>query len=44
MLDESKSLRQEQGINIWKQYNFHGTLNYIMRFGKTRIIELIVSL
>ena len=42
MLDESKSLRQEQGINIWRNNNCKGTLNYVMRFGKTRIIELVV--
>jgi len=43
MLDESKSLRQEQGISIWKTNQCNGTLNYIMRFGKTRIIELVVK-
>lgn len=43
MLDESKSLRQEQGISIWKQNQCNGTLNYIMRFGKTRVIQLVVE-
>ena len=43
MLDESKSLRQEQGITIWKTNQCNGTLNYIRRFGKTRIIQLVVE-
>lgn len=40
-LDPTKSARQEKGINIWKEHGYRGTLNYIMRFGKTRIIELV---
>ena len=43
MLDNSKSLKQEEGISIWKDNNFHGTLNYVPRFGKTRIIDLVCS-
>ena len=43
MLDETKSLRQEKGISIWKDNQFNGTLNYVMRFGKTRIIELVTE-
>lgn len=43
MLDISKSNRQEQGIAIWKSNNYKGTLNYVQRFGKTRIIELITQ-
>ena len=43
MLDNSKSIRQEEGISIWKANGFQGTLQYVMRFGKTRIIELIVQ-
>lgn len=42
-LDPTKSARQEKGISIWKEHDYHGTLNYIMRFGKTRIIELVVE-
>lgn len=43
MINVSKSIKQEEGISIWSKNNFHGTLNYIMRFGKTRIIELVVD-
>lgn len=43
MINVSKSIKQEEGISIWVKNNFHGTLNYIMRFGKTRIIELVVD-
>ena len=43
MLDETKTLRQEQGINTWRNNDCMGTLNYVMRFGKTRIIELVVE-
>jgi len=42
-LDPSKTRRQEKGINIWKEHDYQGTLNYIMRFGKTRVIELVVQ-
>lgn len=40
MLDTSKSQRQSQGLDIWKTNNFHGTFNYVQRFGKTRMIEI----
>ena len=43
MLDNSKSIRQEEGISIWKDNGFRGTLQYVMRFGKTRIAELVVK-
>ena len=43
MMDESKSIKQEEGISIWAKNNFHGTLNYVMRFGKTRIIDLVIQ-
>ena len=43
MLDNSKSIRQEKGILLWKDNDFHGTLNYVPRFGKTRVIEQVVS-
>lgn len=43
MLDNSKSIRQEEGISIYATNGFIGTLNYVPRFGKTRIIELIAK-
>ena len=43
MLDKSKTIRQEQGITTWRNAGCMGTLNYVMRFGKTRIIELVVQ-
>ena len=43
MLDVSKSNRQEKAISNWKYNNYHGTLNQVMRFGKTREIELVVQ-
>lgn len=43
MLDNSKSIRQEEGISIWKDNGFRGTLQYVMRFGKTRIAELVIK-
>lgn len=36
MLDESKSLRQEQGITQWVNNKGIGTFDWVMQFGKTR--------
>ena len=41
--DISKSIKQDEGIQIWKNNDFHGTLNYVPRFGKTEIIRRVVS-
>ena len=43
MLDNSKSIRQEQAIQTWKDNGFKGTFQHIMRFGKTREAELVIS-
>ena len=43
MLDKSKSLRQEQAIQSWLDNGCNGTFNQVMRFGKTREIELVVE-
>lgn len=43
MLDESKSLRQEQAIQCWRNHGCNGTFNQVMRFGKTREIEIVVE-
>ena len=43
MLDQSKSLRQEQAIQSWLDNGCNGTFNQVMRFGKTREIELVVE-
>lgn len=43
MKNNSKTLRQERAIQIWKDNGFHGTFNHIMRFGKTREIEMAVE-
>jgi len=41
--DKSKSARQEQGINTWRNAKGLGTLNYTMRFGKSRIAQIIAT-
>lgn len=43
MINLSKLNKQHEGIEIWKNNNFQGTLNYVPRFGKTKIIEIVVD-
>lgn len=42
-MNNSKTLRQEKAISIWKDNNCKGTFQHIMRFGKTREIEMVIS-
>lgn len=41
--DISKSARQERGIDIWRNAKGLGILNYTMRFGKSRIAQLVAE-
>jgi len=41
--DESKSKRQEEGIQIWRKNKGIGILNYTMQFGKSKIAQMIVD-
>jgi len=42
IMDESKSIRQEEGATIWGKTG-KGTLEYVMRFGKTRTAIIIIK-
>ena len=39
----SKTERQEISCNKWRDAKGRGTLNLIMRFGKTRVAAMIVG-
>lgn len=41
--DESKSKRQEEGIQLWRKNKGTGILNYTMRFGKSKIAQMVVD-
>jgi len=43
MIDPLKLERQKQGVSIWRLNKGRGTLNYIMRFGKTKVAELAME-
>jgi len=41
--DESKSRRQEEGIQTWRKNKGLGILRYTMRFGKSKIAQMVVE-
>lgn len=42
-VDVTKQARQLQGSDIWNRNNGKGTLNYVMRFGKTEVACIIIE-
>ena len=43
MIDCSKDARQRISVEKWREAKGKGTLNLIMRFGKTRVASIIVQ-
>jgi len=47
LVDVTKKQRQEQGIEVWRRNGGKGTLNHVMRFGKTEegcmVIEKLLT-
>ena len=43
MIDCSKDARQRKSVEKWREAKGKGTLNLIMRFGKTRVASIIVQ-
>ena len=43
MIDCSKDTRQRISVEKWREAKGKGTLNLIMRFGKTRVASIIVQ-
>ena len=42
-IDASKKARQELGTSIWNKNGGKGTLNYVMRFGKTEVACMLIE-
>ena len=43
MIDCSKDVRQKLSVEKWREAKGRGTLNLIMRFGKTRVADMIIG-
>ena len=43
MIDCSKDVRQRISVEKWREAKGQGTLNLIMRFGKTRVADMIIG-
>lgn len=43
MIECSKDIRQKVSVEKWREAKGRGTLNLIMRFGKTRVADMIIG-